>query len=82
MICHGAIDSFIPEDVAQKTRAALDKAHVDYLMIYYGGAQHSFTNPDADKKGMQGISYNAAADHRSWAAMTGMFHDVLGTTKK
>ena len=82
MICHGAIDSFIPEEVAQKTRAALDKAHVDYLMIYYGGAQHSFTNPDADKKGMAGISYNAKADHRSWAAMTGMFHDVLGPAKR
>jgi dienelactone hydrolase len=82
MICHGAVDGFIPEETAQKTRASLDKAHVDYLMIYYGGAQHSFTNPDADKKGMQGISYNAAADHRSWAAMTGMFHDVLGQLKK
>ena len=82
MICHGAIDSFIPEDVAQRRAPALDKAHVDYLMIYYGGAQHSFTNPDADKKGLQGISYNASADHRSWAAMSGMFHDVFGPTKK
>ncbi len=82
LICHGSIDSFIPEETAQKVRAALDNAHVDYEMNYYGGAQHSFTNPDADKKGMAGIAYNANADHRSWAAMNRLFHDIFGTTSK
>jgi dienelactone hydrolase len=82
LICHGAADSFIPEDVAQKTRAALEAGKADYAMIYYGGAQHSFTNPDADKKGLQGISYNAHADHRSWAAMRGLFAEAFGTSEK
>src|SRR5262245_4777671 len=30
LICHGAADSFIPEDVIQKFRSALEKAKVDY----------------------------------------------------
>jgi dienelactone hydrolase len=82
LICHGAADSFIPEDVAQKTRAALEQGRVDYEMVYYGGAQHSFTNPDADKKGLKGISYNANADHRSWTAMTELFKETLGVPAK
>jgi dienelactone hydrolase len=82
LICHGAADSFIPEEACQQTRAALDKGHVDYEMIYFGGAQHSFTNPDADKKGLPGMSYNAHADHRSWAAMTNLFRDVFGSARK
>jgi len=82
LICHGAIDTFIPEETAQKTRAALENGHVRYEMIYYGGAQHSFTNPDADKAGLQGLSYNAAADQRSWASMSALFREVFGLAKK
>jgi dienelactone hydrolase len=82
LICHGAIDSFIPEETAQKTRAALESGHVDYEMIYFGGAQHSFTNPGADKHGLDGIRYNANADHRSWAAMSDLFREVFGTGQK
>jgi len=82
LICHGAADPFIPDEMAQKTRAALDKGNVDYAMIYFGGAQHSFTNPDADKKGLPGMRYNAHADQRSWEAMTGMFHEVFGVKTK
>ncbi len=81
LICHGAADSFIPEETALQVRNALEKGKVDYEMQYYGGAQHSFTNPDADKKGMQGIAYNAKADHRSWAAMTRLFQEVFATKK-
>jgi dienelactone hydrolase len=82
LICHGALDSFIPEETAQNVRAALDKGHVDYSMCYYGGAVHSFTNPDVDKKGMAGMAYNAHADHRSWAAMTALFQEIFGDSAK
>jgi dienelactone hydrolase len=81
LICHGALDSFIPEETIQKVRAAYDGAKVDYEMIYYGGAVHSFTVPDADKHGLKGIAYNAAADRRSWRHMQDLFREVLGTKK-
>jgi dienelactone hydrolase len=41
----------------------------DWQMIFYGGAVHSFTNPDADSFGIKGIAYNEKADKRSWQAM-------------
>jgi dienelactone hydrolase len=82
LICHGAADSFIPEDVAQKTRAALDKGKVDYQFIYYGGAKHSFTNPEADKRGLQGLAYQASADHRSWESMSNLFKEAFGPNLK
>jgi dienelactone hydrolase len=43
LVCHGAADRFIPEETAAKFRAALDGAKVDYAMVYFGGAKHSFT---------------------------------------
>ena len=81
LICHGAADSFIPEESIQKVRAALENADIDYQMIYYGNAVHSFTVPDADKRGLKGIAYNAAADRRSWAAMTNLFQEVFASKK-
>ena len=81
LICHGALDSFIPEKTIQQVRSALDNGKVDYEMIYYGGAVHSFTVPDADKHGIEGMAYNAAADRRSWAAMQMLFREVFGKSK-
>ncbi len=66
LICHGALDSFIPEATIQKVRAAFEQAKVDYEINYYGGAVHSFTVADADKVGLKGMAYNAEADQRSW----------------
>jgi dienelactone hydrolase len=77
LICHGALDTFIPEATLQAVRKALDEHKVDYEMIYYGGAVHSFTVPEADKAGMPGIAYHAAADRRSWRDMLALFHEVF-----
>lgn len=81
LICHGAADSFIPEETIQKVRAAYDQLGVDYQMVYYSGAQHSFTVPGADQRGMKGIRYDANADRRSWAAMMALFNEVFGNAK-
>jgi dienelactone hydrolase len=81
LICHGAADSFIKEDTILKMRDVYDKANVDYQMIYFGGAVHSFTVPDADSKKLAGVRYDPAADRRSWAAMRALFHEVFEKTK-
>jgi dienelactone hydrolase len=81
LICHGALDSFIPEATIQKVRDAFEQAKVDYEINYYGGAVHSFTVPDADKAGMKGIAYNAEADQRSWRDMLRLFGEVFATGK-
>jgi dienelactone hydrolase len=77
LICHGARDSFIKEDTIQKMRGTYDRNGVDYQMIYYGGAVHSFTVPGAEKKGLDGIRYDANADRRSWASMKALFDEVF-----
>lgn len=81
LICHGAADSFIKEDTILKVRGAYDKGGVDYQMIYYGGAVHSFTVAEADSKKLDGIRYDAAADRRSWAAMRTLFNEVFESKK-
>lgn len=78
MICHGADDSFIPEETIQEFRSALDEAQVDWQMVYYAGAQHSFTVPSADEHGIDGIKYDKKADRRSWQQMLGLFREKFG----
>jgi dienelactone hydrolase len=78
MICHGADDKFIKDETIQKFQASLEAAKVDYQMISFGGAVHSFTVPGADKHKIKGIAYNAAADRRSWQYMRDLFHEVFG----
>jgi dienelactone hydrolase len=48
-------------------------------MTLYGGVVHSFTNPEADAAGMPAVlRYDARADRRSWAQMTGLLGEVFG----
>ena len=56
----------------------MTRAGADWQLIDYGGAKHSFTNPAADKAGMEQLAYNPAADRRSWEAMTAFFREAFG----
>jgi dienelactone hydrolase len=53
------------------------KAGVDWTLISYGGAVHSFTNPDAGTDNSKGAAYNERADRRSWEAMKTFFAEIL-----
>jgi dienelactone hydrolase len=77
LVCHGADDAFEPPEEIAAFQKEMRDAGVDWQFIAYGGAVHSFTNPDADKKNIPGIRYNAAADHRSWEAMKVFFGEVM-----
>lgn len=81
LVCHGSDDGFIPQEAIKKFKNALDTAKVDYEFIAYPGAVHSFTVPDADKKGIQGISYNKAADKKSWQQMKSLMTKTFMQTK-
>jgi dienelactone hydrolase len=69
LVCHGAADGFMTDEVVQTFQKNLAASGADYEFISFGGAKHSFTNPGADKRGIPGLEYNAAADRRSWAAL-------------
>jgi dienelactone hydrolase len=81
LICHGAADTFIPEETIQKVRAALEKSKADWEMVYYSHATHSFTVPNAAQSGLN-IRYNPEADRRSWREMQMLFHEVFGSKRK
>jgi dienelactone hydrolase len=81
LICHGAVDPFVPKADVDAFTKALDEGKFDYQFISYAGAIHAFTNPKADAvasaTGLNGIGYNAAADHRSWAHMQDFFNEIF-----
>jgi dienelactone hydrolase len=74
----GADDPIIPPEQRAAFEAEMTKAGADWRMIVYGGAGHSFTNPDVGAMGRIGFAYNEAADKRSWRAMLDLFDEVFG----
>lgn len=79
LIAHGNADPFLKEEHIRKFRTALDKANIDWNMVLYAGARHSFTNPGADAHGMDALQYNQQADIRSWKHMQLFFDELFET---
>jgi dienelactone hydrolase len=78
LACIGFHDPIIPPDQRLAFEQEMDAAGVDWRMNVYGGAGHSFTNPNAGAFGMKGFDYHAETDRRSWAAMRDIFDEVFG----
>lgn len=78
MISHGGADPFVKEGQIENYVSEMEKSGLDWQMIIYGGARHSFTNPAADKVGMDALKYSKFADLRSWAYMKTFFDEVFG----
>ena len=75
----GQDDPAIPPETRTEFIRVLSEAGVDWQMTLYGGVVHSFTNPEADKAGMpEVLRYDARADRRSWAQMTGLLAEAFG----
>jgi dienelactone hydrolase len=84
LVCHGAVDPFTSAEAVAAFKKSLDEGKFDYQFISYAGAVHAFTNPEADKiaaAGLNGVGYNAAADHRSWAHMRAFFTEIFAAKK-
>ena len=77
LVCHGAEDPLIKKEAIDTLTTELRRDRVDWEIIHYGNAVHSFTNPEADKRQVQGLAYNKKADVRSWAAMRHLFDEAF-----
>ena len=77
LVCIGAEDPLIPPEQRAAFEQEMRAGGVDWTMNLYGGAAHSFTNPEAGRLGMPGIEYDERTDRRSWAAMLELFQEVL-----
>jgi len=77
LIAHGDADPFLTSDHIEQFKTALDTAGIDWQMVLYSGAQHSFTNPGADQYGLKGAKYHKKADQRSWIHMKQFFDELF-----
>ena len=76
----GTEDPLIPAEQRTAFEAEMRAGNVDWRMILYGNAQHSFTNELASTLAMPGIVYDESADKRSWRAMLDLFDETFATT--
>ena len=77
LVLHGADDPFVPEEGIKAMIKEFNDAKVDWQMIYYSGAVHSFTQKMAGNDNSTGAAYNARADARSWQDMRQFFDESL-----
>jgi len=77
LVLTGAADPMIPPEQVEAFRSEMTAAGARFEVVSYPGAKHSYTNPQADKAGMDGLAYDAEADRKSWAAMLGLFQQVF-----
>lgn len=82
LTCIGALDPIIPPDQRQAFEKEMTDGGVDWRMNLYGGAGHSFTNPDVGALGRPGFEYHAETDRRSWRAMLDLFDETLGAVRE
>ncbi|MSU58629.1 MAG: dienelactone hydrolase family protein [Pedosphaera sp.] len=68
LACHGADDPFVPAKDLEAFESELRDAGVDWRLVKYGGAVHSFTDWGMDGS-MKGAKYDEKADKRSWVEM-------------
>ncbi len=74
----GTEDPIIPAQQRADFEAEMRAGDVDWQMNLYGGAKHSFTNPDAAAAGIPGIEYHEPSDRRSWRCMIDLFDETFG----
>ena len=77
LLCHGADDPVVTAEQREAFLARMSAAGIDWQLHLYGGAGHSFTNPDIDAWKLPGFAYEENADRRSWAAMLGLFAETF-----
>jgi dienelactone hydrolase len=78
LMCIGSDDPLAPLDARVAFENEMRDAGVaDWRLYLLGGAQHTFTNPEADTAGIPGVAYNRKADERSWQAMLDLFAETL-----
>ena len=73
----GADDPFVPAKDIAAFEDEMRQAKVDWQLVKYGGAVHSFTEVNAGANNLPGAAYNEKADRRSWEAMKEFFAEIL-----
>jgi dienelactone hydrolase len=80
LVLHGADDPIVPDEQVQAFATEMREAKVDWQLISYGGAVHSFTNPAANNPPQS--LYNPVVEKRSWQALKQFFGEIFQKPKK
>jgi dienelactone hydrolase len=75
---HGADDPYVAAKDIIAFEQELQAAKVDYKLIKYPGAVHSFTHKEAGNDNSKGAAYNEAADKASWSEMKAFLTGFFG----
>lgn len=74
---HGADDPYVPAKDVAAFEAEMHANNVNYQLIKYPGAVHSFTAMGAGSDNSKGAAYNAAADQQSFEAASKLLANAL-----
>ena len=77
LVLHGADDPFVPAKDITAFMEEMRAGKVDWSMVSYGNAVHSFTEVEAGNDNSRGAAYNAEADKRSWEAMQDFLAEIF-----
>jgi dienelactone hydrolase len=77
LVLQGGDDPFVPLKEVEAFESRMRAAGVNWQLVQYGGAVHSYTNPEAGNDNSKGAAYNAQADQRSWEAMKAFFAEIF-----
>jgi dienelactone hydrolase len=75
---NGAEDPRVPRSDVEAFETEMRAAAVDWQLVHYGNAVHSFTDPGAGNNPAAGSAYNEKADARSWQVMRVFLDDIFG----
>ena len=75
LVLHGASDPLVPKEQLPAFEAEMNAAGVDWQLLSYGGAGHSFTDPHAKVPDM--MMYDAKTAGRAFLAMHNLLDEVL-----
>ncbi|HTY58026.1 MAG TPA: dienelactone hydrolase family protein [Bacteroidota bacterium] len=77
LVLHGADDPYVKQTDVTAFMDEMRKGGVDWELVQYSGAVHSFTIKSAGNDNSKGAAYNAEADRRSWEAMKEFWKETL-----
>jgi dienelactone hydrolase len=77
LVLHGADDPNVPPEQVAAFEKEMRDGGVDWQLVKYGGAVHSFTIPSAGNDNSKGAAYNPSADRRSHQAMIDFFNEIF-----
>ncbi|GMU58829.1 MAG: dienelactone hydrolase [Myxococcaceae bacterium] len=73
---HGADDPSVPPEEVRAFEDELRAAHTDWQLVSFGGAVHSFTDPEANVPGR--AQYHPQAARRAFKLMDDFFAELFG----